>query len=55
MTTTTTKQTRTTLDREIRRVDPDFDKDRKTVVEYQFSTREFTANPANRGAYAEES
>lgn len=50
-----TKQTATTLDREIRRVDPDFDKDRRKELEYRFDQREFTANPAQRGAYAPES
>lgn len=55
MATDGTKQTRTTLDREVRRADPDFDRDRKKETEYKFSNgRRFTADPSTRGAYAPE-
>lgn len=47
-----TKQVRTTLDRLIRQVDPEFDRDRRRELEYRFDQREFYANPRLRGAYA---
>jgi hypothetical protein len=33
------------------RADPDFEKDRRVEVEYEFSKRVFTGNPDRRGAY----
>lgn len=37
------------------RRDPDFEKDRRNELEYKFSNgREFRADPAKRGAYAED-
>lgn len=49
-----TKQKSTTLDVLVRKADPEFDADRKKEREYLFTGREFTANPAVRGAYAPE-
>lgn len=37
------------------RADPDFEKERRKVREYEFSNgRVFEANPDNRGAYADD-
>lgn len=39
----------------VQRADPDFERARRKVVEYEFSNgRKFEANPDNRGAYAED-
>lgn len=39
----------------VQRADPDFERARRKVVEYEFSNgRKFEANPDNRGAYADE-
>lgn len=35
----------------IKRADPDFYKNRKREVEYEFSGRKKTADPSTRGAY----
>lgn len=39
----------------VQRADPDFERARRKVTEYEFSNgRKFEANPDNRGAYADE-
>lgn len=39
----------------IQRADPDYDREKRDVVEYQFSNgRVFKHNPSTRGPYAEE-
>lgn len=39
----------------VQRADPDFERERRRVLEYEFSNgRTFYANPENRGAYADE-
>ena len=38
----------------VRQADPEFDAARRKQVEYEFTTRTFSADPAKRGAYAPE-
>jgi hypothetical protein len=34
--------------------DPDLERDKRKEIEYEFTKRKFTADPAKRGAYAPE-
>lgn len=53
--TTRTKSVSRTWKSLVLKVDPDFEAAKRNELEYEFSNkREFRANPAERGAYAED-